>query len=148
MVKPEILECGHPESPHSDITRGYGTNKDGKRHCYACCAEHDKADMIATGRATLYLCGVDVPPEGSERGGMASQGPSMIPSQRPKVRRWYVKNWPGSLSFPVRHMRKGRHNMARSRYDVWFTGPDGTEWHGVQYGENTQILHCRRVKKA
>ena len=32
-------------------------------------------------------------------------------------------------------------------YDVWFIGPDGKEWHGVQYGDLTQVCHCRRVGK-
>lgn len=32
------------------------------------------------------------------------------------------------------------------RYDTWFTGPDGKQWHAVQYGDNTQIAHCRRTK--
>ena len=57
-----------------------------------------------------------------------------------------VTNWPASLVFPVRYRRIGRHNWAGKRYDVWFTGPDGKPWHGTQYGDNTQIIHCKRVK--
>lgn len=57
-----------------------------------------------------------------------------------------VTNWPGSLSFRTGYIRKGRHNFAGTRYDTWFTGPDEKTWHAVQYGENTQIAHCRRVK--
>ena len=57
-----------------------------------------------------------------------------------------VMNWPGTLRFPA-HVRKGRHNIAGSRYDVWFAGPDGFQWHGVQYGDNTQICHCKRTKQ-
>ena len=112
----EILDCGHPESEHSEFTRGYGTTADGKRHCYTCCADQDRSAMVRDGKIVLYL---------TEKG---------------------VTNWPGSLVFPVVHKRKGRHNMAGTRYDVWFTGPEGRNWHGVQYGENTQLCHCRRVK--
>lgn len=111
-----VLDCGHTPSPHGNITTGYGTTRDGRRECYDCCAARERAAMIATGRATLYLTG-DA-----------------------------VTDWPGKLRFPVGHVRKGRHNMARVRYDFRFSGPDGATWSGVQYGDNTQIAHCRRVK--
>ena len=119
LTATEILECGHTESP---ITRGYGTDKDGNRYCYECCAAQDRASMIETGKATLYL---SAPKEGNK---------------------FKITNWPGSLSFAVGHVRTGRHNWAGRRYDAWFTGPDGKNWHGVQYGDNTQIIHCRRIK--
>lgn len=110
-----ILDCGHEPSPHLSFTTGYGVDRSGRKHCYECCAKRDVADMVSTGRATLYL----------------SNGE--------------VSNWPGSLKFRA-HVRKGRHNIARTRYDAWFTGPDGKQWHGVQYGDNTQICHCKRLK--
>lgn len=91
--------------------------------CYPCCAENDRRDMIATGRAVLYL----------------------VDSQASVGRAYTVQNWPGSLSLPVRYSKSGRHNIARRRVDVWFTGPDGAEWHGVNIGDN-QILRCRRIK--
>ena len=46
----------------------------------------------------------------------------------------FVTDWPSVLSFKAA-VRKGHHNIARYRYDVWFTGPDGAQWHGVTYGE-------------
>jgi hypothetical protein len=113
----DLLECGHKESPHGPYTRGYGVDKDGNRHCYECCAERDRADMIATGRATMYL----------------TDG--------------YVTNWPGSLKYRTGPIRTGRHNMAGKRYDTWFHGPDGFTWHAVQYGDNTQIVHCKRTRE-
>ena len=116
-----ILDCGHAPSAHSSFTTGYGTDKHGKTFCYACCAENDKAQMVADGKTTLYMVKDDT---GNTR----------------------ITNWPNSLSFPVGHVRKGRHNIARNRYDAWFTGPDGATWHAVQYGDNTQIAHCKRVK--
>jgi len=76
--------------------------------------------MIQSGRATLYLVKND-------------------------AGEWSATNWPGSLRFEIHHVRIGRHNIARTRKDVWFAA-DGAAWHGVQYGENTQILHCRKVK--
>jgi hypothetical protein len=116
-----ILDCGHEPSEHSEHTTGYGQDSEGKRYCYACCAQRDRENMIRDGRITLYLTRED---NGS----------------------WWVGNWPGSAKFKVGSYRKGGHNIARTRHDVWFMGPDGKEWHGVQYGENTQICHCKRSK--
>lgn len=118
-----ILDCGHKPSPHSDCTTGYGMIK-GKTHCFECCAEIDRKQMLEDGKATLYLT--------SSGAGLFSDGA--------------VSNWPGTLKFNCR-VKKGRHNIARIRYDAWFVGPNGESWHGVQYGENTQIIHCRRLKK-
>jgi len=58
---------------------------------------------------------------------------------------WFVSNWPGTLRFACSKPKIGRHNIAGRRYDVWFDGPDGHRWHGVQYGEWTQVLHCRKL---
>lgn len=120
----ELLECGHPESEHSEITRGYGTDAQGNRHCYTCCAEQDKAQMRNQGRITLYL--TTKPDLGGSYGDAE------------------ISNWPGSLKLRGRY-HKGRHNIARTRYDVWFTF-EGNNWHGVQYGDNTQLVHCKKVK--
>jgi hypothetical protein len=94
--------------------------------CYSCCAEQDKASMIATGKATLYLT-------------RTSHGDDASPI-------WHVTNWPGSLRYYA-SVRKGAHNLARWRYDAWFTGPDNATWHGVTYGDNTEICRCRRTKQ-
>lgn len=59
---------------------------------------------------------------------------------------YYVSNWPGTLRFDCL-IRKGRHNIAGTRHDVWFDGPDGYVWHGTQYGEWTEICHCRRTQR-
>lgn len=119
-----LLECGHPESQHSSITRGYGKDAQGNRHCYACCADRDREQMRNEGKTCLYLT-------------QDKTGQNQI---------YMLSNWPGSLKIPVRHIRKGRHNMARVRYDVRFVF-EGSEWSGTQYGDNTQICHCRRLKK-
>ena len=59
-----------------------------------------------------------------------------------------VSNWPGTLKFRVRHKRVGSHNLARRRVDVWFADSDGREWHGINYGHNSQLCHCRRLRAA
>lgn len=89
--------------------------------CYACCAVRDRNDMDKTGRAVLYFTGSPF--------------------------RWTVGNWPGTLSYPVRHVNEGLHNFTGSRLDFWFTDHVGRRWWGVQYGRNTDIAHCRRLKE-
>jgi hypothetical protein len=51
------------------------------------------------------------------------------------------------LRFSVPHVRRSVHNLATWRYDFQFTGPDGKVWSGVNYGDNTQIARCKRLKK-
>lgn len=119
------LDCGHEPSPHADFTTGYGVDRDGKKICYACCAENDRKQMRETGRATLYL--TSEPNEGN------------LSADH------FVSNWPGSLKFRAHYYKVGRHNMTGRRYDVWFTF-ENQPWHGVQYGDNTQVVHCNRIK--
>jgi hypothetical protein len=57
----------------------------------------------------------------------------------------YVSNFPGTLKLKVWSMRVGRHNLAGKRYDVAFTH-ERHVWHGVTYGDMTQICHCKRTK--
>lgn len=115
-----ILDCGHVPTPDAHgIGTGYGRDAaDGRTYCYACCADRERARMVESGRATLYL----------------------------STATREITDWPGMLRFRALSIRKGRHNIARTRYDVGFVGPDGQPWHGVQYGDNTEIIHCKRVK--
>ena len=100
---------------------GYATKANGRaKICYACMADVDKKTMQIHGnsrRLPLYL-------EGDK-----------------------VTNWPGTLSFKVLGRSSGRHNMAGTRDDVWFRGPDGFIWHGTRYGEFTNICHCKRTRR-
>lgn len=111
--------CGH-DATASGCTTGYGVTHDGFKRCFACCGDDDRKDMIETGKATLYLT----------RGADKS---------------WKVTNWPGTASWPC-SVSKGEHNLAGVRYDVRFIGPDKRVWAGTQYGDETQICRCRRLK--
>ena len=124
-----ILDCGHEPSKCADITNGYGITSDGKKHCYDCVAKIDRDSMTETGRATLYLT--------QENSGLRPPSGSHGHAQ--------VCNWPGSLSYRA-YVKRGRHNIAGVRYDVWFRDHENRQWHGVQYGDNTQICHCKRIK--
>ncbi len=109
--------CG-AEFKAEGCATGYGSNAKGERFCYDCCAEQTRADMRRTGRATLCL----------------------------DLMKGEVTDWAGRLRFDLYGRRVGRHNIAGTRYDVWFHGPEGLQWHGVTYGGMTQLCHCKRLK--
>lgn len=115
-------------SPESMVA-GYVIDKDNNKICYDCCAELDKERMRQDGKIILYLaCEPERncrTPEGRHSAGT-------------------VSNWCGTLQFKC-HTRTGKHNIAGVRYDCWFVF-EGYYWHGVTYGDNTQVCHCKRTK--
>lgn len=123
--------CGKECIPEGHTT-GYGTTQDGKIHCFACCAETDMQTMERDGKIALYLTHE---PFSQNVLGMVST-----------TTNGKLTNWPGTLSFRC-WVKKGHHNIARTRYDVWFTDHNGNHWHGVQYGDNTQICRCRKLTR-
>jgi len=117
----KCVDCKQEKPIQTDGGTGYALfGKSKRKVCYECCAIRDRKEMDKTGKAVLYL--------------------SMIPDTD-----YYVSNWPGTLKLPIHAMSKGRHNIAGVRYDVWFRF-SGCNWHGIQYGDNTQICHCKRLK--
>ena len=98
---------------------GYATNEHNETICYECCADVDREWMRTHDKITLYL---------TEQNGA-----------------WSITNWPGSLHFDNLHVRTGRHNFARVRYDTWIRF-EGQLWHGVRCGDNTEIVHLQRVQ--
>ena len=117
-------DCGETKPVNPSGGTGYAVFENGRgdKVCYACCAIRDKARMTAESRVALYLV--------------------------TRENRLVVSNWPGTLEFPVMESRAGAHNIAGSRIDAWFVDHDGSRWHGVQYGDNTQLIHCRKLKAA
>ena len=57
-----------------------------------------------------------------------------------------ITNWPGTLTIKPYAIKSGKHNIAGTRQDVWFMHNEKV-WHGVQYGEMTQIIHCKETKQ-
>ena len=120
MDKKYCAECG--KEIVLDGFSGYGKTVDGKILCYDCCgkqAEEDFDSMPANEKTFLYLT--------SANGEMC------------------VTDWTGRFRIPVHRYRKGRHNIARTRTDVWFQR-NGKNYHGVNYGEFSQICHSKQVK--
>lgn len=128
-----ICDCGHAESPHLDITRGFGTDRNGKTKCYTCCAEDDKQYLRENGQLTGYFVKKETPnPFGSP--GSVSQ--------------YAFVNWPSSFVLPARWVKKSWHNFAgkngRTDFWVWF---EGKCYHGVQIGHFNQLATIRLLKK-
>lgn len=124
--------CGEDCTPKGCGT-GYATQADGLKVCYSCAGWDELVTMRDTGKGTLYLT-----MDGE------NNGPCFIPKHRFSGVCGSLSNWPGTFKINVAAYQ-GRHNMARTRYDVWFKA-FGRNWHGVQYGENTQLCQCRATK--
>jgi len=139
-------DCGEVKPVQTSGGTGYGYIGEGDSErpiCYVCCGKRDLADMIETGRATLYLT---CEPASKACLNGRPYTPATINRGAGRRTTGRVSNWAGSLLFAC-HTQTGRHNIAGVRYDCWFNGPDGFRWHGVTYGDNTQICHCRRTKE-
>lgn len=113
-----ILDCGHFPSPHSEHTTGTARTSDGKEICWECAAKTELDDMINTGTVFMYL---------------------EVNNNRPKA----VANWTGHNRLAISSWKRGGHNIAGSRTDFWFVGPDDFWWHGVQYGQLSGGYYCR-----
>ena len=113
-----MLDCGHEPTPTAN-TPGYGTDMQGHTFCYPCAGTRECEQMKATGKAFLYLTGPEVAP--------------------------YVTDWPGTFKLPVLASKRGRHNVASVRTDVWFIFA-GARWHGMRMGDNGTYVRCKRIK--
>lgn len=125
--------CGRAiEATAGGVGTGYALTPAGAKVCYACCAEMDKAYMIERGRIALYLTNIQ-----EHRGFLGWRNGQWSGD---------VTNWPGTLRYANCNVKVGQHNWASRRYDVWFVGPDKHVWHGVRYGDMTEVVHCKRTK--
>ncbi len=117
------VDCGEEKIHVDSLTTGYGIDKQGAQGLLLLLREADSADMSATGRAVLYL--TEEGPEGA-----------------------VVSNWPGLRSFGSVTSAWVLTTLPVGAVDVWFTDSDGREWHGINYGHNSQLCHCRRLRVA
>lgn len=137
--------CGAALVPSGGTTGG-GVNDAGETLCFACCGFADAIAMVGTepgerGTVGLYVAGEVV------RGGDASMA-----SERDKVgAALTVTNWPGTLKLQVtaatRWVRGGGCAPTKRR-TVYFRGPRGSWWSGVQYDGNAGefLRNVRRLK--
>lgn len=103
---------------------GYGKDRDSNIVCYDCAGKMD-ADTLESLKPgewmDLYLVN-DV--DGN----------------------YWVQNWPGSLKFNIYPPHTGKHNLSGIRYDIWFFFRNN-RYHGVKYGNNTEIVHIQKVRR-
>lgn len=107
--------------PDGGIGSGYALDDDGDIACYACCAKGEEKSMQENGLIDLFLLSND-------------------DDKREVI------NWPETLRLPVLRYKEGWHITAGIRRDVWFHF-NGYVWHGVQYGDEVEICHCRKTKR-
>jgi len=119
QVVQKCNQCEGDIIPENDGGAGYAIDDAGNLVCYKCCAVEDKERMREHGRIALYL---------------TFNGA-----------KWIVSNWPGTLKLSVQRFKEGDHNMTGFRRDVWFDF-EGYQWHGVQYGRNSEVCYCRKTK--
>ena len=97
---------------------GCGIRPNGDRVCFPCCGDLDrKALMDLKNGEKMYL---------------------YLSNEK-------VTNWPGSLVINPTRIKKGRHNIAGTRHDVWFE-LNGKHFHGVQYGDFSEICHITTIR--
>ena len=97
------VDCNLDKPIQTDGGTGYATLPNGDRVCYSCIAVRDRTAMIEKGQSSslpLYLTRKSI--------------------HKPNDGCWKVGNWPDTLSFPVQRITQGGHNIAGTRYDVWF----------------------------
>lgn len=113
-----MCDCGHIESDHSDITRGYGRDKDGKTFCYDCCEAQDKQAMKTQDKFFAYL---------------SMDGATLV-------------NWPGRKLGTV--IRSGAyHPCSRERYYITVRDVHGQMWHGTGAPGEWASLQKNKVQK-
>lgn len=117
------------------VGTGYATGENDTKICYQCCADLDMEYMRNHGEICLYLS-LDTDKTGRV---------DIVKSAIGRHVSGKVTNWPGTLEFRAGG-KIGRHNFVGVRYDVWFAF-EGYFWHGVTYGDFTQICHCKRTKE-
>jgi hypothetical protein len=88
---------------------------DNNHFCYHCCGEIDKETMRTEGKIILYY-------DGNK-----------------------LFNWPSTLIIIPIFTKKGKHNKAKTRFDIYFKFED-TNWHGIQYGSSSQLTYCKKLK--
>jgi len=111
-------QCGQHKIHESNISTGYGRNDKDEKICFACCGLNDEKNLIELKKGEkicLFFNGIE------------------------------IINWPSTLKITPTYIRKGRHNIAGTRQDVYFVFR-GLNFHGIQYGNNSEIIHIRKIK--
>lgn len=133
----ECADCHKTKRPaEGSCLTGYATDAQGRKICFDCCNTRDRVTMLTKKCADslpLYLT-IEMYHNAAKRA---------------EIGVWFtgkVTNWPGTLEITCTG-KVGGHNIAGYRFDVWFEFNDH-EWHGVQYGNMSQIVRqCKQTQR-
>ena len=118
--------CNKTKTTQKNGGTGYAVDVyTNEKICYECVGELDQQDFdkLKVGEKTILYLSTN------------KKGKS----------KYKVSNWCDTFSIPIYRIHEGNHNIAGKRYDFWFDWK-GKEFWGVQYGDNTQIAHIKRLK--
>jgi hypothetical protein len=111
-------DCGHLESDHSECTRGYSIDGEGKTYCYGCSLALDVAYLNESGKLSAYLSG-----DGRT-----------------------ITTWPGLPIAAVDYTAVRDFGYCRNQTAVWATLPDGRRVFGRGPGKG-MFLRLRLIKE-
>jgi len=111
-------QCGETKTHNDNLTTGYGKDSKGNVVCFSCCGINDEKELIElpTGKKICHYW----------------DGKNII-------------NWQGTLKITPYYIKKGRHNMAGTREDIYFNFK-GHKFHATQYGNFSQIAYIQKLK--
>jgi len=133
MEKVICAICGK-ECLSDGFGTGYGIDsKTNQKICYDCCGKQDYKfldEMKVGDKALFYL--------------RVNKRSFDFFGKQCTEESYEVINWPGTMRISA-NGKIGKHNIAGIRRDVWFYR-NGKEFHGIQYGNYSEICHIRRNK--
>jgi hypothetical protein len=133
-----VLECGHTPSPHEAFTTGYGTDADGKRHCFECCERRDREAIAAAKAGDRYTVYYNFPDQPS---GGVYQRNFHVSTQRA-----HVTNWLGRTLGRIEHARVFGHNFGGRVVTMRVVMFDGSRWSGRASWDNGTCITLRKAK--
>jgi hypothetical protein len=110
-------QCGQTITHNDNFTTGYATDKNNNKVCFICCGQNDKEALFNLKPKERYILYFD----GKK-----------------------ITNWPGTLEIIPIQITKGKHNICKTRTDVYFKY-NGLLFHGLNLGDN-QILRINLIK--
>ena len=128
---PSKFKCDHCERTLTAYKgeTGYVQFPDTKeKMCYDCLGKRDVNTMFRGERCIMYF----------HMGNASSREGVIEPAK--------VTNWPRTVVFTPFEYTVSHHNIAGTRVDAWWTGPDGARWHGYSIGDS-ELMRCNRRKR-
>jgi hypothetical protein len=148
------LDCGHPPTPQppGSCSTGYGTKRDGTRHCFECCAAADRATIERGESILLYY---DFPAEDQHATGLNLER---------RYRRTFhprlqsegvmgrenvanVSNWPGHVMGEIIAASVYSHNFGGRFVSLRVRMFNGAIYHGRASWDNGTCINLKPTTK-